>query len=88
MRGEYNLSLWSFKETINTKQCEQHRTISLMSHAAKVLLKFLKQRLYIKLDSHIEEEDRNATGLLKVFGKKYVGKDKKRACGVCEFGKN
>ncbi|XP_075213640.1 uncharacterized protein LOC142319852 [Lycorma delicatula] len=39
----------------NTKKCEEDRTISLISHAAKVLLRVLNKRIYNKLDGSIEE---------------------------------
>ena len=40
----------------NIKECSNHRTISLISHASKILLKIINNRLKQKLESEIAEE--------------------------------
>ena len=40
----------------NVKECSNHRTISLISHASKTLLKIINNRLKQKLESEIAEE--------------------------------
>ena len=40
----------------NVKECSNHRTISLISHASKILLKIINNRLKQKLESEIAEE--------------------------------
>ena len=40
----------------NLKECSNHRTISLICHASKVLLKIIIRRLKLKLDQEISEE--------------------------------
>ena len=39
----------------NTRKCEDHRLISLMSHALKVLLNIIHSRIYTKLEEHLSE---------------------------------
>ncbi|XP_075215255.1 uncharacterized protein LOC142321146 [Lycorma delicatula] len=46
----------SIEKKRNTKNCEEHRTFSLISHPAKVLSRILNKRIYNKLDGSIEEE--------------------------------
>ena len=40
----------------NTKRCEEHRTISLISHCSKILLKTMYERIYAKIDDFINED--------------------------------
>lgn len=39
----------------NAKRCEEHRTISLMSHTLKIFLKVIHRRIYRKLEEGIAE---------------------------------
>ena len=39
----------------NAKKCEEHRTISLMSHTLKIFLKVIHRRIYKKLEENIAE---------------------------------
>lgn len=85
-----------FKETVmiplqkkpNATECSDHRTISLISHAAKILLKVLKKRLEAKTEAiHFIGEDqfgfragkgtRDATAVLRTLGERGLqhGKD-------------
>lgn len=65
----------------NAKKCEDFRTISLISHAAKVLLRVINRRLRGRLEESIAEEQfgfrrgkgtRDAIGLLRVIGERYI----------------
>ena len=40
----------TFPKKPNTKKCEEHRTISLISHASKIPLKTMYERIYAKVD--------------------------------------
>ena len=69
-------------------KCEDYRTISLISHTAKVLLRILTRRLYGKLDYYIGEEQygfqkgrgsRDAIGVVRTIGERYIEKGK----GIC-----
>ena len=40
----------------NTKRCEEHRTLSLISHGSKILLKTIYERIYAKVDIFIEKD--------------------------------
>ncbi|KAJ4429004.1 hypothetical protein ANN_26000, partial [Periplaneta americana] len=40
----------------NAKKCNEFRTISLISHSAKILLRILNRRLYSKIEEQLEEE--------------------------------
>ncbi|KAJ4449733.1 hypothetical protein ANN_01137 [Periplaneta americana] len=40
----------------NAKICNEFRTISLISHSAKILLRILNRRLYSKMEEQLEEE--------------------------------
>ncbi|KAJ4448444.1 hypothetical protein ANN_10460 [Periplaneta americana] len=40
----------------NAKKCDEFRTISLISHTAKILLQILNRRLYSKMEKQLEEE--------------------------------
>lgn len=83
-----------FRETImipipkkrNTKRCEEHRTLSLISHTAKVILRTINRRLYSKLNMVLSEEQygfrkgvgtRDAIGLLRVIGERFMEKGRK-----------
>ena len=59
----------------NTNKCEEHRTISLISHASKIPLKALCNRLTAKVKAYIGRDQfgfmagrgtRNAIALLRV----------------------
>ena len=39
----------------NATECSDHRTISLISHASKIMLKVLMRRIEGKADSYIED---------------------------------
>ena len=92
----YNKGKWpkEFSEMImipipkkkNTKKCEEFRTISLISHIAKILLRTINRRLYARSNGNIREEQygfrkgmgtRDAIGLLRVIGERYIEKGKK-----------
>ena len=53
------------QKKINTVECSGHRTISLSSHASKVLLKILTNRIEVKATDFIQ---RNQFGLRKGYG--------------------
>jgi len=38
------------------KQCENHRTIALVSHASKVLLRIILERVRVKTETEIADE--------------------------------
>ena len=44
----------TFQKKPNTKRCEEHRTISLISHASKIPLKTMYERIYMKVDEFME----------------------------------
>ena len=69
----------------NARKCSEYRTISLISHSAKILLRILNRRLYSKVSGELEEEQfgfrkgrgtRDAIGLLRTIGERYLEKGK------------
>jgi exonuclease III len=88
-REIYETGLWpkEFLETLlipiekkaGASKCEDFRTISLISHAAKVLLRVVSRRLQGRLDMYLGEEQfgfrkgrgtRDAIGLMRVIGER------------------
>ena len=64
------------KKKVNAVDCEDHRTISLISHAAKILLKVLTNRIESKVNGLISRNQfgfrkglgtRDAVGIMKVL---------------------
>ncbi|KAJ4443337.1 hypothetical protein ANN_05005 [Periplaneta americana] len=47
--------LLSILKKNNAKKCNEFRTISLISHSAKILLRILNRRLYSKMEERLEE---------------------------------
>ena len=43
------------QKTSNTTKCEEYRTISLISHACKILLYIIKNRITKIINEHLEE---------------------------------
>ncbi|KAJ4444695.1 hypothetical protein ANN_06492 [Periplaneta americana] len=75
----------SSTEDINTKNCSEFMTISLISHSAKILLRILNRRLYYKMEEQLKEVQfdfrkgkgtRDAIGLLRTIGGIYLEKNK------------
>ena len=65
----------------NTKRCEEHRTLSLIPHCSKILLKTMYERIYSKVDSFIQKDQfgfrrkvgtREAIGTLRVLYEKAI----------------
>lgn len=65
----------------NARKCKDYRTISLISHAAKVLLRILNRRLQGRMDENVEEEQfgfrkgrgtREAIGVVRAIGERYM----------------
>ena len=61
----------------NAKKCKELRTISLISHTAKILLRILNRRLRSNMEEDLEEEQfgfrkgkgtRDAIGLIRTIG--------------------
>ena len=89
----YNEGEWpeEFMETVllpipkrsNVKKCKEFRTISLISHTAKILLRILNRRLHSKMEE-LEEQlcsrkgkgTRDTIGLIRTIGGRYIEKDK------------
>jgi Reverse transcriptase (RNA-dependent DNA polymerase) len=88
-REIYETGLWpkEFLETLlipiekkaGASKCEDFRTISLISHAAKVLLRVVSRRLQGRLDMYLGEEQfgfrkgrgtRDAIGLMRIIGER------------------
>ncbi|XP_075215285.1 uncharacterized protein LOC142321175 [Lycorma delicatula] len=66
-------------ENVGTKKSKEHRTISLISHAAKIILRVTKRRLITKMEENGREEQfgfrkgkgtRDAAGLIRIIGKR------------------
>ena len=77
--------LLPIQKNSNAKKCKVFRTISLISHTAKILLRILNRRLRSKMEEEMEEEQfgfrkgkttRDAIGLIRTIGEKYIEKDK------------
>ena len=71
----------TFQKKPNTKRCEEHRTISLISHASKILLKTMYERIYAKVDAFIEKDQfgfrrklgtREAIATFRVIYEKFI----------------
>ena len=87
----YEKSVWpkDFREIImipigkkkNTKKCEEHRTLSLISHAAKILLRALNRRLYTTMGEQFGFRSgtgtRDAIGMLRILSERYIEKGRK-----------
>ena len=63
------------------KKCKEFRTISLISHTIKILLRILNRGLCSKMKEELEEEQfglrklkgtRNAIGLIRTIGERYI----------------
>ena len=72
-------------EKNNSKKCTEFRTIRLISHTAKILLRILNRRLPSKMEEKLEEEQfgfrkgkgtRYAIGLIRTIGERYIEKYK------------
>ena len=70
----------------NTKNCEEHRTLSLIPHSSKILLKTLYERIYTKVETFLGNDQfgfrrkmgtREAIATLRVIAEKTI-----------EFGKS
>ena len=68
-------------KTSNTTKCEEHRTISLISHACKNLLYIIKNRITKIINEHLEESQfgfregsgtRNAIYVLRTIGETFA----------------
>ncbi|KAG1687293.1 LINE-1 reverse transcriptase [Nymphon striatum] len=66
-------------------KCEDHRTISLISHASKILLYIIKKRITPFIERNLTESQfgfrkdrgtRNAIHLLRILGERMIGKKK------------
>ena len=63
----------------NAKKCKEFRTISLISHSAKIILRILNRRLRSKTEEEQfglrkGKRTRDAIGLIRTIG--YIEKDK------------
>ena len=73
-----------------TRKCQEYRTISLISHAAKIMLRVLNRRLVKKMEESMGEEQygfrrgrgtRDAIGVVKTIGERYIERGK--AVNMC-----
>src|SRR6266576_2691197 len=73
-----------------TRKCEEYRTISLISHAAKIMLRILNRRLGRKIEENAGEEQygfrrgrgtRDAIGVVRTIGERYIERGK--ATNMC-----
>ncbi|KAG8231853.1 hypothetical protein J437_LFUL017617 [Ladona fulva] len=73
-----------------TTECEEHRTISLISHDAKIMLRILNRRMVSKMEEGIGEEQfgfrkemgtRDTIGLLNIIGERYLERER----GLCLY---
>jgi retron-type reverse transcriptase len=73
-----------------TRKCKEHRTISLICHAAKIMLRILNRRLASKMKENIGEEQfgfvrgrgtRDAIGLIRTVDERYMERGK--AVSMC-----
>lgn len=91
----YNSGEWpeDFVKTImipipkksNTRRCGEHRTISLISHAAKILLRIMNRRLTKIMEENVSEEQfgfrkgkgtREAIGVIRMIGERCIERGK------------
>ena len=65
----------------NTNKCEEHRTISLISHASKIMLKVLHRRLEAKAEEYLGEDQfgfrrgkgtREAIAMMRVLSERNI----------------
>ena len=65
----------------NTFECEEHRTISLISHASKVILRVLANRLEVKAKEYLSRDQydcckamgtKEAIGIMRVLGERSI----------------
>ena len=101
----YKEGEWSkeFTETVllpipnknNAKKCKEFRTISMISHTAKIILRILNRRLHSKMKEELEEQfgfrkgkaTRDAIGLIRTIGERYIEKDKDVCTIFVDLGK-
>ena len=73
-------SLLPIPKKSNAKKCKEFRTISLISHTAKILFRILNRRLRSKMEEEFGFRNgkgtRDALGLIRTIGERYIGKDK------------
>ena len=74
-------------KTSNTTKCKEHQTISLISHACKILLYIMKNRIMTIINEHLEESQfgfregsgtRNAIYVLRTIGERRMMQKKKK----------
>jgi len=44
------------RKAINLKQCANYRTVALVSHASKILLRIILERIQVKTETEIADE--------------------------------
>ncbi|KAJ4426522.1 hypothetical protein ANN_27336 [Periplaneta americana] len=80
-RTEKKTVLLPIPKTNNAKKCNEFKTITLISHSAKIHLRILNRSLYSKMEEQLKEEQfgfrkgkdtRNAIGLLRTIGERYL----------------
>ena len=68
-----------------TKKCSEHRTISLICHAAKIILRVMNKRLWKTMEENVEEEQfgfrrgmgtRDAIAVVRAIGERYIERGK------------
>src|SRR6266576_3275615 len=78
-----------------TRKCEEYRTISLISHAAKIMLRILNRRLGRKMEENAGEEQygfrrgrgtRDAIGVVRTIGD--ILKEEKHKYVLYRYGKS
>ena len=83
-------------KTSNTTKCEEHRTISLISHACKILLYIIKNRITKIINEHLEESQfgfregsgtRNAIYVLRTICERMMQKKKKMYICFIDYAK-
>ena len=68
-------------EKYNAKKFKEFRTITLISHTAKILLRILNRRLLYKMEEEqfgfrTRKATRDEIGLIRTIGERYLEKDK------------
>ena len=74
----------ALKKKIQTTKCSEHRTISLISHTAKIIAKILRRRIERQIEDVLGEDQfgfrrgkgtRDAIGVLRIISERTLGID-------------
>jgi len=85
------VTMIALKKKPQATKCSDHRTISLIAHAAKIVTKILRRRIEKKIEDVLEEDQfgfrrgkgtRDATGMLRIISERTLEIDELIVCFI------